>query len=134
MTVFVDTSAFVAIAMRKDARHAEALRIWKGLERKKARLLTTDWVFGETVSFIRRRAGYDAARAAGEALRASAVLDRITPSSEQVEKGWEAFVGYAFDGLSLVDCVSFVVARAHRIGHVFTFDEHFAQAGFELLH
>jgi predicted nucleic acid-binding protein len=133
MMVFVDTSAFVAVAMTHDGRHAEAVTLWRRLEKERAALLTTDWVFGETVSFVRRREGYGAARKVGEALWASRVLQRVTPSAGQVERAWEAFLDYAFDGLSLEDAVSFVVARAHRARRVFTFDEHFAEAGFEII-
>jgi predicted nucleic acid-binding protein len=85
------------------------------------------------VSFVRRREGYAAAKRVGEALWTSRVLQRVTPSAAQVTRAWEAFLGYACDGLSLVDTVSFVVARASRARKVFTFDEHFAEAGFEIL-
>jgi predicted nucleic acid-binding protein len=131
--VFVDSSAFVAVAMRRDDQHNRALRVWHQLEKDNVGLVTSDWVFGETVSFVRRREGYATARAVGEALWNSRRLERLTATPRDVERAWEAFVGYAFDDLSLVDCLSFVLARAHRIRSVFTFDQHFAQAGFQLL-
>lgn len=133
MRVFVDSSAFVAVAMRRDDRHEGALRVWRQLERDHVGLVTSDWVFGETVSFVRRRQGYAAARAVGEALWDSRRLERLTSTPQDLERAWEAFLGYAFDDLSLVDCLSFVLAREQRINRVFTFDRHFAQAGFELL-
>lgn len=34
---------------------------------------------------------------------------------------------------SIVDCLSFVVMRQNQITHAFTFDAHFAQAGFEII-
>ena len=133
MRVFVDSSAFIAVAMRRDDNHRRALRLWRQLEKDNVGLVTSDWVFGETVSFVRRREGYAVARVVGEALWNSQRLERLSSTPADVERAWEAFLGYAFDDLSLVDCLSFVVARAQRISRVFSFDQHFAQAGFELL-
>ena len=130
MNVFVDTAAFVAAALRRDARHGEAKRLWQRLEVERARLITTDWVFGETVTFVRRRAGYEAARQLGEALRASSALEIVTPTSELVDRAWDAFLAHSCSNLSLVDCLSFTIMRKRRIRKVFTFDEHFELAGF----
>lgn len=131
--VFVDTSAFVAFALRRDDRHAEARSGFDELLNSRTPLVTSDWVFGETVSFIRRRAGYAPARATGERLRESPSLEIVAVDKAAADKAWEHFVGYRFDDLSLVDCVSFTLMRARRIRRAFTFDRHFADAGFELL-
>jgi predicted nucleic acid-binding protein len=50
-----------------------------------------------------------------------------------VDQAWGAFVDYKFDDLSLVDLVSFVLVRSRRVRKAFTFDQHFAEAGFDLL-
>lgn len=131
MTVFVDTSAFVALALARDAQHETALATWHKLEEERCPLLTTDWVFGETVSFVRRRAGYTAARTLGERLRMSRVLDIAHADDAIVARGWEAFLAHRFDHLSLVDAVSFVMMRTRRVRRVFSFDRHFSEAGFD---
>ena len=100
------------------------------LEDERARVITTDWVFGETVTFVRRRAGYEAARQLGEAMRASSTLEIVTPPTEIVDRAWSAFLAHSFSDLSLVDYVSFTVMRKRRIRTAFTFDEHFELAGF----
>ena len=133
MSVFVDTSAFVAFAMRRDDRHAAARAFFQRLVKAKTPLVTTDWVFGETVSFIRRRAGYAAAREVGERMRGSLTLEIVATGQDVVDRSWEQFLNYRFADLSLVDCVSFVVMRSRRIRQAFTFDRHFAEAGFDLV-
>ena len=133
MSVFVDTSGFVAFALRHDDKHRPAKSCFERLLAEREPMVTSDWVFGETVSFIRRRAGYRAAREAGERMRKSPSLEIISADAEVVERAWDQFVGYHFDDLSLVDCVSFVLMRARRIRKAFTFDRHFAEAGFDLL-
>jgi predicted nucleic acid-binding protein len=109
------------------------MRLWHDLERERASLFTTDWVFGETVSFVRRRVGYDAARTLGESLRSSSILEIVHADESVVDRAWEAFLAHTFQGLSLVDCVSFVTMRSRRIRRAFTFDGHFGLAGFEVL-
>ena len=133
MSVFVDTGAFVALALRRDDHHAAALRCFERLVKAKTPLITTDWVFGETVSFIRRRAGYGAAREVGERMRQSTALEIVVSNEEVVDRGWEQFLNYRFDDLSLVDCISFVTMRTRRVRQAFTFDGHFAEAGFDLV-
>jgi len=40
---------------------------------------------------------------------------------------------YADQGVSVTDCTSFVLMRRHRIATAFTFDRHFARAGFRTI-
>jgi predicted nucleic acid-binding protein len=43
------------------------------------------------------------------------------------------FLKYADQCISFTDCLSFVVMKNHRVKRVFTFDRHFAYAGFEII-
>jgi uncharacterized protein len=52
--------------------------------------------------------------------------------SEQLLAAWRSFVRDADPKLSLCDAASFIVMRERGIRHAFTFDAHFAHAGFEL--
>jgi predicted nucleic acid-binding protein len=133
MRVFVDTSALIALASRRDTNHGQALAIWSHLEEHQSELLTTDWVFGETVTFLRRRAGFETARKVGDSIRASSILEIVAGTPELVDRAWEVFLASGLPDLSFVDSLSFVVMRSLRISQVFTFDEHFVQAGFEVV-
>ena len=42
------------------------------------------------------------------------------------------FAKFADQQVSFTDCVSFVLMRRNRLERAFTFDRHFASAGFEI--
>lgn len=47
--IFVDTSALIALVMRKDEHHAAALEIMRALDEGKNSLVTTEFVLVELV-------------------------------------------------------------------------------------
>lgn len=49
LSVFVDTSAFVAVFFERDQRHGDAKAILRGLREGRRKLVTTSDVFDETV-------------------------------------------------------------------------------------
>jgi predicted nucleic acid-binding protein len=126
--VFIDTSAVLALLVATDRAHALAAQAWQRLEREEAPLLTTSYVLVETYALLDRRVGPDAVRR---------FRDEFEPLMEIVWVG-AAEHRAGLDrcdagprGLSLVDAVSFVVARARGIVRTFAFDNHFAEEGLE---
>ena len=69
MTVFVDTSAIVALLWASDSRHAHAVAAWRTLLARRASFVTTDLVLAETIAVTRARAGFDLSVKAGERLQ-----------------------------------------------------------------
>lgn len=57
----------------------------------------------------------------------------ITVDKLLMKKGFNKFKNMSDKNWSLVDCISMVVARKHKIDEVFTNDHHFEQAGFSTL-
>ncbi len=131
--VFADSSGFIAACDRRDARHPEAKRLWRGLAKRGDRLLTTQLVLAETVTHLRRRGGYEPSRQVGAALLESEVIEIAPLSDEQLGAAWREFVRNPDPKLSLCDAASFIVMRDRAIRTAFTFDRHFADAGFELV-
>ena len=64
---FVDTSYWVALRLRRDANHGEAIRLWSPGQA----LLTTNHVVGETWTFLRRPDGHAPAAGLSAADRAT---------------------------------------------------------------
>lgn len=129
--VFVDTGYLLALERRTDQNHPQALEHWRSLrEGGTLRLVSTTYVFDETVTYLNSRGLHASAVKVGGRLLAS-------PSVELVHVG-EGLFRQAFDLLrerpdkrySLTDCVSFVVMRERGIPVAFAFDRHFAQEGF----
>ena len=128
MTVFVDSSAFVAFLIAEDAQHEVARATWDRLSDAEDRLVTTNYVVVETCSLLHRRSGMGTVRT---------FLSDIVPvvAIEWVDVALHsgavsAFLGSARRGPSIVDCVSFDAMRRLGISTSFAFDSHFAEQGF----
>ena len=67
-TVFVNTSAWIALALVADSLHARAVEAWDELLRQGARLTTSVPVVLETFTFLDRNAARDVAIAWKDAL------------------------------------------------------------------
>ncbi len=54
-------------------------------------------------------------------------------NSQLFEKAFTMYEKYFDKGWGMVDCISFVVTRENNIVDALTSDEHFKQAGFNIL-
>jgi predicted nucleic acid-binding protein len=129
--VFVDTSAFYALASETDDEHAAARAIREALKHEAADLLTTNYVFLETVSLLQRRHGMAAARRFGDFVAEEVTLVWLT--EPQHRAAWDYWKERGARGLSLVDCSCVVVMRELGVQRVFGFDEQFRTVGLTLL-
>ena len=133
--VFVDTGAWIGIAVARDQSHQAAATYAKRLAEAKVPLLTTNYVLAESYTRIRYDDGHP------KALTFDALIREIT-RRRQLSIGWitpavhdealELFRRYSDHEFSIVDCASFVVARHGKVRDVFGFDHHFAAMGFAL--
>jgi predicted nucleic acid-binding protein len=126
--VFGDTSGFLALMDKDDARHPASVRAWKSYAGDNCVLWTNDYVRLESCSLIQRRLG----TAALEDFH-----DKVLPVAKVIivgEDGFErAFAQWRAARrrqLSLVDVTSFDCMRRHSIPRAFAFDRHFAEEGF----
>ncbi len=124
---FVDTSFWVALRFRRDARHADARAIW---EARPGALLTSDLVVGETWTFLRRRAGHRSALAFYEAAQQLPSLTVRHVDAELSDAAWRWLRRHDERAYSYVDATSFAVMRRLRLRHALAFDGDFTAAGF----
>ena len=130
--IFVDTGAFLARYLSADSLHARATRAWKDLEKRNSSICTSHFVIDETLTLLARRADYRFAAERGRRIYASEAL-RILRADEVVEKrALVLFQKFADQDVSFTDCVSFALMGHHKVERVFTFDRHFALAGFNV--
>lgn len=131
--IFIDTAALLARYLRRDQYHEEAIAYWRELELAREQLVTSNFVLDETCTLLGRRAGYPFAAQKARNLYASRAFTILRPDATDERRALDLFEKFADQEVSFTDCVSFVLMRAHDIDRVFTFDHHFAVAGFTTL-
>lgn len=128
MKVFVDTSAFYALASATDEFHEPAREIYEGLLRKDAELLTSSYVLVESFALIQSRLGFPVLQ---EFVSSIEGLIRVIWVDEELHRRAWALLQQR-QTVSLVDCTSFLIARGEGC-QVFAFDEDFAREGLAVL-
>lgn len=131
--VFVDSAAWIALALSRDPLHTRAREIWGELGHSGARLYTSVPVVLETFTFLDRNAARDVALAWKDSLTAVRRLRVLACGTADLEQGWEYFRRGDLHKLSAVDASSFALMRRLGIGAAFSFDHHFAVAGFRMI-
>ena len=131
MIVFVDTSAFLAVINRGDRFHQGAADLWQDLINQEERLICNNYVIVETTTLLQRRFGLEAVRAFLEA--ASARLAVIWLDEIDHRQALTALLAANRRQLSLVDCSAMTTMTTLGIRHIFSFDAHFDDYGFERL-
>ena len=128
--IFVDTGAFLARYVSKDQFHARSRRAWKSLEKARSSLFTSSFVLDEAFTLLARRTSYEFAAGRAEAVYASRVLSILRPDAADDGAALVYFRKLADQEVSFTDCISFALMKRHRLTRAFTFDRHFAAAGF----
>ena len=132
-TVFVDTSAYIALAKADDANHTEAVAIFKTLRQQRAQLVTTNYMAAETHALLLRYFGYPSARKYLQDLDKSRVTVLVHAEEEDEAKARAIIYRYTDKDFSLADAISFAVIGRLKISQAFTFDRHFEQYGVKVL-
>jgi len=130
--IYIDTGAFLARYLSKDQYHGEAHAFWDSIRRKSETCVTSNFVLDETFTLLGRRTGYGFAAQRAKNIYASESLNILRPSLEDELKALGFFEKYSDQRLSFTDCVSFVLMKNQNIKRVFTFDQHFQIAGFQM--
>jgi len=124
---FVDTSFWVALRFRRDRRHEDARRLWSS---GTGALVTSNLVVGETWTFLRRRAGHQAAMRFDEVInRLPALMIRHVDDDLEAE-AWRWLRRHDERPYSFVDAASFALMRRFRLREALAFDGDFGAAGF----
>ena len=89
--VFVDTSAWVALALARDPLHARAVEAWDQLTGLRARLHTSVPIMLETFTFLDRHSTRDVAVAWKDSLADLDDLRVLTCSADEMNAAWRYF-------------------------------------------
>jgi uncharacterized protein len=128
--VFVDTGAWFAYVNAGDQDHR---RLRAVLDDPPGRLVTTTYVFDESVTLTRARLGHRPAVTVGRALLDAGLVELIHVMPADEKAAWTLFEHRPDKSYSFTDCTSFVVMRRERISTAIALDAHFSQEGFTVL-
>lgn len=131
--LFVDPSAWYALADKGDANHTLARDFFPHALAEYRDLVTTNHILGETYTLIRSRLGYEAVWEFLKRVRQSQRVERIFVTESWEQKAYTLLKRYSDHDFSFVDGTSFVVMKAIGISDAFAFDRHFSTAGFTTL-
>lgn len=131
--VFVDTGAWIALALTRDPLHTRALEAWEMLLDVGARLNTSVPVVLETFTFLDRNAHRDVALTWRESSEEVLAAKPLECSASDLDEAWPYFRRTDLHKLSAVDATSFVLMKREKIRVAFAFDHHFSSVGFRLV-
>jgi uncharacterized protein len=132
-SVFVDTSAFVALRNESEAEHEAARRTLADLIGAGATLYTSNYVVAETYTALLVRVGRGEAIEWGRRFRAGEAIELVRLEQEAEEDAWEILERHDDKRWSYVDATSFALIERDGGGEAFAFDTHFAQRGLRVL-
>lgn len=128
--LFVDTGAWYALADRNDPDHQ---RVAEFLKTQTLWLVTTNFVFDESVTLIRYRLGFTAAKTFGEQLLRASVANVLAVTRQDEAKAWEIFTRYRDKSFSFTDCTSFAMMQRLKLDSAVAIDADFRAFGMNCL-
>jgi predicted nucleic acid-binding protein len=131
-SVFVDTSAFVALRNRSEAEHEAAREALGELLAEGAALFTSNYVFAETYTALMVRVNRREAIEWGNRFRNGGAIDLVRLDRPTEERAWEILERHDDKRWSYVDATSFALIERDG-GVAFAFDSHFSQRGLRVV-
>jgi predicted nucleic acid-binding protein len=128
--IFIDTSGFYALLVRKDDRHRKASRLLRDASRRRQVFVTTDYVLDETATLLKARHHEHLLGQFFETLFASAACRLEWTDAARFAAVQSFFLKHLDQAWSFTDCLSFRVMKELRLHEALTKDVHFEEAGF----
>ncbi|MBI1944225.1 MAG: PIN domain-containing protein [Deltaproteobacteria bacterium] len=128
--IFVDSGAWIALALTRDPHHEAAVASWDALLGQGARLATSVPVVLETFTFLERTTSRATAIRWKDTLGEVPRLRIVECTRADLAACWRWFERNELHKLSAVDATSFAIMTRERMRVAFTFDHHFLAVGF----
>ena len=127
---FVDTAFVVALVNQNDQYHPKAVELSKKYENKP--LIITDVVLLEIGNALARNFKKEAIQII-KAFQSSEEVLIVGLNSTLFERAFKMYEKYDDKNWGLVDCLLFIVMWENEVKDSLTSDDHFKQAGFNVL-
>lgn len=135
-SLFIDSWGWIVLADQKDPSHPAVLNLYERHKETASRLITTDYVLDEVMTFLFAKTPAPLAIKYLEGVLASIRTgtiqqERIGP--DRFQEAWKLRLRYQDKPkISFTDLTSFVVMKELGISHVLTNDHHFEQVNLGL--
>lgn len=131
--VFVDTSGWVALFIKNDSNHVNAVSSYERLRESGSLLYTSDYVIDETITTILSRAGKKKSIQVGEILFSTRLLTVLPITPQYFTDSWKIYKAYLDKNFSFTDATSLALMKKLGISRMIGFDQEFRRVGIELL-
>jgi predicted nucleic acid-binding protein len=132
--IFVDTSAWYALEVEDDVNHQAACKFLQQLASGIHGIsITTDYILDETLTLLRSRRGLTPATTFIDKVNKSKSIRVFWINDDLFEKALSIFQKSEYKSWSFTDCTSFALMRELEVLETFSFDNHFREAGLQIL-
>lgn len=129
--VFIDTSAYFALADDDDANFHRAQAVLTRLAIQRSPLFTTTFVVAETHALLLTRLNQRIATKFLQGLEGSSTTV-AHPTLADLKQAQAIVYKYSDKDFSLTDAISFAMMERLSISYALSFDRHFVQYGFPI--
>jgi hypothetical protein len=113
--IFVDSSAWIALANINDAHHAEAAGAYPDILKNCKRLATSNLVIAETYVVLQRELGHPSAVEFLNRINASPRILKSWSNDSIETEAEQLLLKYSDQDFSYTDAVSFVIMKRRKI-------------------
>ena len=131
MSIFIDTSAFIALMDSADEFHSAAANLFKEVVESDEKFLTSNYVLLETIFLLQREIGITAVNDFRKHMLPLVIVIWV---DEKINNDClNNLIAAEKRKISLTDYSSFYILDSFKIGRVFTFDKHFKEKCYQIL-
>ena len=131
--IFVDTSGFYALLVKRDDRHELASQILAESSKRRRVFVTTDYVLDEAATLLKARGHGHLLPRFFDSVMASRACQLMWTDAERFSDARVFFLKHLDHDWSFTDCVSFRMMKENRLREALTKDVHFEEAGYVAL-
>jgi len=131
--IFLDAAYAIALSASNDQYHRQAVALADELEARRTLLITTRAVILEIGNALAKSRYRYAAVALLDALEQDPSVEIVPLSETLYAQALQVYKSRPDKEWGLTDCISFIVMQERKLTQALTTDQHFRQAGFQIL-
>jgi predicted nucleic acid-binding protein len=131
--IFLDAAYAIALSASNDQYHRQAVALADELEARRTLLITTRAVILEIGNALAKSRYRYAAVALLDALEQDPSVEIVPLSETLYAQALQLYKSRPDKEWGLTDCISFIVMQERKLTQALTTDQHFRQAGFQIL-